>query len=157
MTKQEKIYHDLWEAFVKAMRELEELEKEPDFEYPLFFEDLDTGSVWRFSSLIDTICVYAAPDSNDHIGEEMCFSAYPHTHNGWKQIPNNGELWDKALVECWDDDMIDGVNLRFYDAKNDYTFNPDTLRRNHYEYYNYKTYEGKWPQKFLDAYPKLEK
>ena len=48
----------------------------------------------------------------------------PHTDtNTWKEVSNPDELYDKDLIECWDNIDTHKRDVRFYDTKNLCTFN----------------------------------
>jgi len=75
--------------------------------------------------------------------------------HSYKELRLDFNITDKQLVWCWDDDDAVGRNIRFYDAKNNCTFDLYG-KRNGWKYKNYKPYEDEWPEWAKKALEELD-
>ena len=78
---------------------------------------------------------------NDKQGEYLLFPS--KDQRDWSKFKS--PIPDKALVWCWDDPTQCSRELRFYDAKNNRTFNK-TGRRGGFCFGNYELYNGESPE-----------
>ncbi len=76
--------------------------------------------------------------------------------NFYKEIKLPWRPKDKELVWCWNASIPYGKCLRFYDAKNNRTFDTLNGSRDSSGFYHYAPYEGEYPQWAKDAQKKLE-
>ena len=74
----------------------------------------------------------------------------------YKEINLPWKPKDKELVWCWNASIPYGKCLRFYDAKNNCTFDTLNGSRDCSEFYYYAPYKGEWPDWAKEAQKKLE-
>jgi hypothetical protein len=72
-------------------------------------------------------------------------SSYKHM-NGREIAFEEWKPHDKELVWCWDEGAKFERALRFYDKKNNRTFNGHSGQRAHFSWDYYAPYEGEWPK-----------
>ena len=76
--------------------------------------------------------------------------------NFYKEINLPWKPKDKELVWCWNASIPYGKCLRFYDEKNNCTFDTSNGSRDYSGFYHYAPYEGEYPQWAKEAKSKLE-
>ena len=101
----------------------EVLYDEPKYEYPLYVRDTTTGEIRKYLSKKECIIIWS--EVEEYIGNNID-GAFPHTHPKFEQIAfdDKRQIWDKAIVRCWDDEDDDLAFeiINVYDAINKCSF-----------------------------------
>ena len=90
------------------------------------------------------------------VASKWYIDGYNPDYENWAIVYEEWVPEDKELVWCWDNNAPFCRELRFYDSKNNCTFQAVTGKREGDSYDNYAPYEGEWPQWAKEAYEMLE-
>jgi hypothetical protein len=143
------------EKIKKLKKELAELEVECNTKYPIYKRSKEYGHIVKFFGLQKGEVVYSG-GSYQRLGCKLD-SWKPHTDTYyWEDVAYDKErdLFDKQLVWCWDDTGFYQRILRFYDAKNECSYDSSGYRDGA-EWDNYESYKGEYPKWALEAYKTL--
>ncbi len=121
--------------------------KQPEFThpmyfiYPMYFKEVDSNLVVKFDGLKSGTVV----DSDYYPANYYSTNWTAHTDKDiWVRVDFDEErgLFDKQLVMCWDYNVACSRSYRFYDAKNQCTFNQTGVRYGMgYHYYQAVPFE----------------
>ncbi len=165
------------ESGVVASREEENvLDAKKQAEFPLPPENMRVwirGNKERGKDVIKMLTDLGAENPSNYLGDDVntIYSIDKYNQVNWLDIHSNTASlianfykeinlpWkpkDKELVWCWNASIPYGKCLRFYDAKNNCTFDTLNGSRDCSGFYHYAPYEGEYPQWAKDAQKKLE-
>ena len=148
------------------MKKLEELEKKYaelgrkiealKSDYPIYCLSKHSGIIIKFTGLQAGLVFKQNKTCNVGFVD---YDWTSHTNTDvWQQLDVCSEtgFYDGQLVWCWDKYGTHERRLRFYDAKNETTFDAYS-KRNGCWWHNYEPFEGNWPEWALEAFKTLER
>lgn len=145
---------ELEKKYAELGREIEALKSE--HKYPIYCLNKKHKYVVKFTDLNKGILMNELVSTDLPIKDDKWTT---HTDTGvWQQLdvcPETG-FYDGQLVWAWYEGETHKRSLKFYDAKNTYTYcyNGDRYGAT---YDNYEPYEGNWPSWALEAFKTLER
>jgi hypothetical protein len=143
---------ELEKKYAELGREIEALKSEQ----PIYCLGKNSGIVVKFTSLKEGIVVKQGKYHN--VGKKLDILIEHTSKTIWQQLdvcPETG-FYDGQLVWAWDEEDTHRRSLKFYDAKNTYTYFYNG-ERDGGAYDNYEPYEGNWPSWALEAFKTLER
>ena len=151
---------ELEQKYLELGKEIEALknqvtEKE-NFNYPIYCKSIDFSLVVEFTRLNEGKVVVNS--RYDNIGEYRTNWHDYNNNNVWQQLDvcEKTGFFDGQLVWCWDNYNTHARDLKFYDAKNECTYQCDGNRYGSV-FDNYEPFEGNYPDWALEAFQTLER
>ena len=151
---------ELEQKYLELGKEIEALKKQntekEEITYPVYCKLKDSSLVVKFTELKSGEAVVNYKNYN--VGEKS-IGWISHTDTDvWQQLEVCEEtgFFDGQLVWCWDNISTHIRYLKFYDAKNECTYQFDGTEDGH-NYDNYEPFEGNYPDWALKAFQTLER
>ena len=151
---------ELEQKYLELGKEIEALKKQntekKEITYPIYCRGKGTNCVVKFESLNE--CIYFKQGIYNNVGHRSK-GVVAHTDNNvWQQLNVCEEtgFFDGQLVWCWDNNDTHVKCLKFYDAKNECTYQCDGNRYGSV-FDNYEPFEGNYPDWALKAFQTLER
>ena len=151
---------ELEQKYLELGKEIEALknqvtEKE-EIKYPVYCKLIDSSIVVKFTGLTTGELVIG--NEYQKVGEK-CNQWIKHTDaKYWQQLDvcEKTGFFDGQLVWCWDYNDTHSRELKFYDVKNECTYQCDGNRYGSV-FDNYEPFEGNYPDWALEAFQTLER
>ena len=151
---------ELEQKYLELGKEIEVLKKQntekKEFNYPIYCKSIGSSLVVEFTRLNEgKVVVNSIYDS---IGEYRTNWHDYNNNNVWQQLDVCKEtgFFDGQLVWCWDNNDTHIRYLKFYDAKNECTYQCDGNRYGSV-FDNYEPFKGNYPDWALEAFQTLER
>ena len=151
---------ELEQKYLELGKEIEALKKQntekKEITYPIYCKSIGSSLVVEFTRLNEGKVVVNS--RYDSIGEYRTNWHDYNNNNVWQQLDvcENTGFFDGQLVWCWDNDDTHIRYLKFYDAKNECTYQCDGNRYGSV-FDNYEPFEGNYPDWALEAFQTLER
>ena len=151
---------ELEQKYLELGKEIEALKKQntekEEFNYPIYCKLKCSSLVVKFTGLQEGKLVV----NNKHIKIEKAFNEWRICTDSdvWQQLEvcEKTGFFDGQLVWCWDNNDTHIRYLKFYDAKNECTYQCDGNRYGSV-FDNYEPFEGNYPDWALEAFQTLER
>ena len=151
---------ELEQKYLELGKEIEALKNQvtekKEINYPIYCKLKDSSLVVKFTELQSGEVVI---NNNYYNVGNKNTDWRSHTDTDvWQQLDVCEEtgFFDGQLVWCWDNDDTHVKCLKFYDAKNECTYQFDGTEDGH-NYENYEPFEGNYPDWALKAFQTLER
>ena len=151
---------ELEQKYLELGKEIEALKKQntekEEINYPIYCKLKDSSLVVKFTELQSGEVVI---NNNYYNVGNKNTDWRSHTDTDvWQQLDVCEEtgFFDGQLVWCWDNDDTHVKCLKFYDAKNECTYQFDGTEDGH-NYDNYEPFEGNYPDWALEAFQTLKR
>ena len=150
---------ELEQKYLELGKEIEALKKQniekEEIAYPIYCKLKDSSLVVKFTGLYGEVVVNSRPYK---IGDKSTTWRSHIDSDVWQQLDVCEEtgFFDGQLVWCWDDDDTHSRELKFYDVKNECTYQCDGNRYGSV-FDNYEPFEGNYPDWALEAFQTLER
>ena len=151
---------ELEQKYLELGKEIEALKNQvtekKEIKYPIYCKSIGSSLVVEFTRLNEGKVVVNS--RYDSIGEYRTNWHDYNNNNVWQQLDVCEEtgFFDGQLVWCWDNDDTHIKYLKFYDAKNECTYQCDGNRYGAV-FDNYEPFEGNYPDWALEAFQTLER
>lgn len=150
---------ELEQKYLELGKEIEALKKQSkkeEFKYPIYCKLKNSSLVVRFTSLREGEVVVnnKYQDTGDKHDDWITYT----DANTWQQLEvcEKTGFFDGQLVWCWDNNDTHIRYLKFYDAKNECTYQCDGNRYGSV-FDNYEPFEVNYPDWALEAFKTLER
>jgi len=150
---------ELEQKYLELGKEIEALKKhseEEESNYPIYCNYIGSSLVVKFTDLRtgEVVVNNIIHDVRTKISD---YSTHKNT-NVWQQLDvcEKTGFFDGQLVWCWEDEDTHSRVLRFYDAKNECTYQCYGNRCSSV-FDNYEPFEGNYPEWALEAFQTLER
>ena len=151
---------ELEQKYLELGKEIEALKKQntekEEFEYLIYCKIKDSSLVVKFTGLQSGEVVVNSKHYN--IGDKSTTFRSHTDSDVWQQLDvcEKTGFFDGQLVWCWDNNDTHIRYLKFYDAKNECTYQFDGTRCGT-RFNNYEPFEGNYPDWALEAFQTLER
>ena len=151
---------ELEQKYLELGKEIEALKnqvtKKEEIKYPIYCKLKDSSLVVKFTGLRQGKTV--VNNTFNNVGNKSSVWQNHSETNIWQQLDvcKKTGFFDGQLVWCWDNDDTHVKGLKFYDAKNECTYQFDGTEDGH-NYDNYEPFEGNYPDWALKAFQTLER
>lgn len=149
---------ELEQKYLELGKEIEALKKQSkkeEFEYPIYCKLKYSSLVVKFMGLYGEVVVNC---SQYKIGDKSTTWTSHTDTDVWQQLEvcKKTGFFDGQLVWCWDNNDTHIRYLKFYDAKNECTYQCDGNRYGSV-FDNYEPFEVNYPDWALEAFKTLER
>ena len=151
---------ELEQKYLELGKEIEaiknQITEKEEITYPIYCKSIGSSLVVEFTRLNEGKVVVNS--RYDSIGEYRTNWHDYNNNNVWQQLDVCEEtgFFDGQLVWCWDNNDTHIRYLKFYDAKNECTYQCDGNRYGSV-FDNYEPFEGNYPDWALEAFQTLER
>ena len=151
---------ELEQKYLELGKEIEALKKQntekKEITYPIYCKLKHSSLVIKFTKL--QFGEVVVNDKYNNIGDKNTNWTSHTDTRFWQQLDVCEEtgFFDGQLVWCWDNISTHIRYLKFYDAKNECTYQFDGTEDGH-NYDNYEPFEGNYPDWALKAFQTLER
>ena len=151
---------ELEQKYLELGKEIEALKKqnleEEKIKYPIYCKLKYSSLVIKFTKL--NFGEVVVNDKYTNVGDKRTTWTSHTDTDVWQQLDvcEKTGFFDGQLVWCWDYNNTHYRTLKFYDAKNECTYQCDGTINGH-EFDNYEPFEGNYPDWALEAFQTLQR